>query len=115
MTEKELVENEHSLDSVAQALVPDGFARKYKQMLKLQDELKKTEDEFKKRLLEVFESIPELETNSVTIDGLKFTYVKGSTRKTINSKKLQEEMPEIYNKFLKESEVKSSIRTSVEY
>lgn len=115
MTEKELVENEHSLDSVAQALVPDGFARKYKQMLKLQDELKKMEDEFKKRLLEVFESIPELETNSVTIDGLKFTYVKGSTRKTIDSKKLQEEMPEIYNKFLKESEVKSSIRTSVEY
>ena len=106
---------EHSLDTVAQALVPEGFARKYKQMLKLQDELKKTEDDFKKKLLEVFESIPELETNSVTIDGLKFTYVKSSVRKTIDSKKLQEEMPEIYNKFLKESNVKSSIRTSVEY
>lgn len=107
--------SEHSLDTVAQALVPDGFAKKYKQMLKLQDELKKTEDEFKKKLLEVFESIPELETNSVTIDGLKFTYVKGSVRKTVDSKKLQEEMPEVYNKFLKESNVKSSIRTSVEY
>lgn len=106
---------EHSLDTVAKALVPEGFARKYKQMLKLQDELKKTEDDFKKKLLEVFESIPELETNSVTIDGLKFTYVKGSVRKTVDSKKLQEEMPEIYNKFLKESNVKSSIRTSVEY
>lgn len=106
---------EHSLDTVAKALVPEGFARKYKQMLKLQDELKKTEDDFKKKLLEVFESIPELETNSVTIDGLKFTYVKSSVRKTVDSKKLQEEMPEIYNKFLKESNVKSSIRTSVEY
>jgi hypothetical protein len=106
---------EHSLDTVAQALVPEGFARKYKQMLKLQDELKKMEDDFKKKLLEVFESIPELETNSVTIDGLKFTYVKGSVRKTVDTKKLQEEMPEIYNKFLKESNVKSSIRTSVEY
>lgn len=114
--EKEFMENtENSLDTVAQALVPKDFAKRYKQMLKLQDELKKTEEAFKVKLIEMFESIPDLETNSVTIDGLKFTYVKGSVRKTIDSKKLQEEMPEIYSKFTKESTVKSSIRTSVEY
>lgn len=106
---------ETGLTNIASSFVPKDFAKKYKQMLKLQDELKKTEENFKSKLLEMFESIPDLENNSVIIDGLKFTYVNGSVRKTVDTKKLQEEMPEIYNKFLKESRVKSSIRTSVEF
>ena len=106
---------ETGLDTIAQSLMPKDFARRYKQMLKTKDELEKIEEDFKKKLIEMFESIPDLETNSVTIDGLKFTYVKSSTRKTIDSKKLQEDMPEIYEKFQKTSQVKSTIRTSVEY
>lgn len=106
---------ENSLMAVAQNLAPKDFAKRYKKMLALKDELEKEEKAFKEKLITVFESIPELDTNSVTIDGLKFTYVKGSTRKSVDTKKLQEDCPEVYQKYLKESPVKPQIRTSVEY
>lgn len=107
--------NETGLDSVAKDLIPEGFVQKYKQMKQLQDEIGKTEDMIKQKLLEMFESIPELETNTVTVDGLSFTYVSPSVRKTVDTKKLQEEYPKIYAKMLKESNVRSSIRTKIEY
>lgn len=107
--------NENGLTSVAKDLVPKDFAKKYKQMKKLQDEINTIENDVKQKLLEMFESIPELETNTVTVDGISFTYVSSSKRKTLDTKKLQEEHPDIYKKFLKESNVKSSIRTKIEY
>lgn len=107
--------NETSLDSVARDLVPKDFAKKYKQMKKMQEEINATEDIIKQKLLEMFESIPGLETNTVTVDGLSFTYVGPSKRKVVDTKKLQEEHPDIYKKCQKESNVKSSIRTKIEY
>lgn len=108
-------QSEANLVSVAQGLMPKSFAKKFKQLKKAQDELAAIENDIKEKLKEVFESTPGLETNSVTVDGIKFTYVGPSKRKTVDTKKLQEEHPEIYNKFLKESNVKSSIRTTIEY
>lgn len=110
-----LQENETSLTSVAKDLMPKDFVKKYKQMKKLEAEIKTMEDAFKEQLIQVFESIPCIETNTVALDGLKFTYVSSSTRNTVDSKKLQEEYPEIYKKVLKTSNVKSSIRTSIDY
>lgn len=104
-----------SLDDFAAGIIPEQFAKDYKKMKKLQDELKKTEDEIKRKLIDMFESIPEREQNSVSRDGLKFTYVGPSIRNTVDTKKLQEEYPEIYKKLLKPSNVKSQIRTTVEY
>lgn len=106
---------ENSLVEIAQSMIPKTFAKKFKQLKKAQDELAAIENDIKEKLKVMFESIPELETNSVTVDGIKFTYVGPSKRKTVDSKKLQEEYPEIYKKMLKESNVKSSIRTSIEY
>ena len=81
----EIIEsNELALSSVAQDLIPKDFAKKYKAMLKAQDEIKKIEEDIKKKLIDMFESIPELETNSVVIDGLKFTYVNASKRKSVD-------------------------------
>ena len=108
-------ENENALISVARDLVPNDFVEKYKALKKAQDELNEIEENVKKKLLEMFESIPELESNTVTIDGLKFTYVGPSKRKSVDTKKLKEEHPDIYAKCLKTSQVKSSIRTSIEY
>lgn len=104
-----------ALSNVANDLVPKDFAKKFKALKKAQDELAEIESQVKNALLQMFESIPDLKANTVTIDGIKFTYVKTSTRKTIDSKKLQEEMPEIYNKFLKTTKVSSSLRISVDY
>lgn len=110
-----LTENETSLTSVAKDLMPKDFVKKYKQMKKLQAELDEMENAFKENLIQMFESIPCLETSSVAIDGLKFTYVKPSTRTTVDSKKLKEEHPEIYAKVVKTSNVKSSIKTTIQY
>lgn len=104
-----------SLDDFARGIIPEKFAKEYKKMKKLQDELTKTENEIKAKLIEMFESIPEREQNSVSMDGLRFTYVGPTQRKTVDSKKLQEEYPEIYKQCIKFSNVKSSIRTSVDY
>lgn len=110
-----LDDNETSLTSVAKDLMPKDFVKKYKQMKKLEAEIKQMEDTFKENLIQMFESIPCIETNTIALDGLKFTYVSPSTRTTVDSKKLKEEYPEIYKKVIKTSDVKSSIRTSVEY
>ena len=110
-----LLENETSLTSVAKDLMPKDFVKKYKQMKKLQAELDEMENNFKQNLIQMFESIPCLETNSVAIDGLKFTYTKPSTRTGVDSNKLKEEYPEIYAKCLKTSPVKSSIKTTIQY
>lgn len=104
-----------SLDEIAKQLMPKEFAKKYKAMKQAQEELDKVEKAFKEKLKEMFESIPELETNSVTVEGIKFTYVGPSKRKTFDSKKFQEDNPKIYAKYLKESNVSSSIRTSIEW
>ena len=112
MEENEVMEN--SLDVIAKDLAPKDFAKRYKKMLALKAELEKEEKEFKDKLTEIWSKSTDL-PNSITIDGLKFTYVKPSTRKTFDSKKFQEDHPEIYDKYIKESEIKASIRTSVEY
>lgn len=110
-----LQENETSLTSVAKDLMPKDFVKKYKQMKKLEAEIKEAEDKFKQNLIQMFESIPELETKTVALDGLKFTYTSPYTKTTVDSKKLKEEFPEIYNKVIKTSNVKSSIKTTIDY
>lgn len=107
--------NGTALDDFARGIIPEKFAKDYKKMKKLQEELTKTENEIKAKLIEMFESIPEREQNSVSMEGLRFTYVGPTQRKTVDSKKLQEEYPEIYKKCIKFSNVKSSIRTTVDY
>lgn len=112
MEENEAVET--SLDTIAQGLAPKDFAKRYKKMLALKAELEKEEKEFKDKLADMWGSLSDA-PNSVILDGLKFTYVRPSKRKSFDSKKFQEDHPEIYDKYVKESEVKASIRTSVEY
>lgn len=108
-------QNETSLASVAKDLMPNDFVKKFKALKKAQIELAEIEADVKERMKEMFESIPELDSNSVIVDGLKFTYVRPSVRNTFDSKKFQEENPEEYKKYLKQSNVKSSIRVDVEY
>lgn len=112
---EEAIEPGSGLTSVAQDIVPKTFAKKFKQLKKAQEELEAIENEIKEKLKVMFESITDLQTNSVVVDGIKFTYVKATKRKSVDTKKLQEEYPEIYKKMLKETDVKSSIRTSIDY
>lgn len=74
-------------------------------------ELKEKEDELKKRL------IAEMEANkvlSLKSDLLSITYVAPTTRESLDSKTLKEELPDIYDAYCKISPVKASVRIKVE-
>lgn len=52
-------------------------------------------------------------TKSFENDLLKLVYVAPTSRKTLDSKRLQEELPELYADYVKESPVKGSVRITV--
>ena len=70
-------------------------------------EIKAKEDELKQAILAEMESknIIKLDT-----DALAITYVAPTTRETLDSKALKEELPDIYDTYVKISDVKASVR-----
>lgn len=72
--------------------------------------LKDAEEKLKEAILAEMESknIIKLET-----DALKITYVAPTVRETLDSKALKEELPDIYDEYVKLSNVKASIRLKV--
>lgn len=106
---------QEAIDNFAKGIIPETFAKDYKRLEKLKSELEKTEKDIKDKLIKMFEEHPEMQGKTVSMDGLRFTYTKAYERKSIDSKKLQEEWPDIYKKVIKKSNVKSTIKTSVEW
>ena len=70
-------------------------------------EIKKQEDELKKAILKEMENkgIIKLDTPDLAI-----TYVGATDRESLDTKALKEELPDIYDTYVKISPVKSSIR-----
>ena len=106
---------QEALDNFVRGIIPESFAKDYKKLEKLKSELEKTEKTIKEQLIKMFEEHPEMDGKTVSMDGLKFTYTKPYERLSVDSKKLQEEWPDIYKKVIKKSNVKSTIKTSVEW
>ena len=75
----------------------------------------KKEMEYQEKLLKdgLMEAMNNLGIKKFIINGLSATIKDGSTRTTIDSKRLKEECPVIYKAYSKTSEVKSSITLSV--
>lgn len=75
----------------------------------------KKEIEYQEKLLKdgLMEAMNKLGIKKFIINGLSATIKDGSTRTTIDSKRLKEECPDIYEAYSKTSEVKSSITLSV--
>lgn len=75
----------------------------------------KKEIEYQEKLLKdgLMEAMNNLGIKKFIINGLSATIKDGSTRTTIDSKRLKEECPDIYEAYSKTSEVKSSITLSV--
>lgn len=70
------------------------------------------EKNLKEKLKEAMEINKIFET--VNLGELKISYRKASTRTTLDSKKLKEDMPDIFEEYSKTSNVKSSITLKVE-
>lgn len=88
---------------------PKEFFQKYRDYLTAEAEFKRIFDPFKEKLLELYKETPEI-PNTLSIGGVKVTYVSPSTRTSIDSKKLKEEEPEIAKKFTKTTDVNATLR-----
>ena len=73
-------------------------------------EIKSAEEKLKNAIKEEMASkgIIKLETSDLTIN-----YVEATTRESLDTKKLKEELPDIYDAYAKISEVKPSVRVKV--
>lgn len=78
------------------------------QKLKLQMDL--IEKEIKEGVKQAMETLGK---KSFAIEGLAVTYKAPTTRKSLDSKKLKEELPDIYEEYLKESNVSSSVTLTI--
>lgn len=91
-------------------IISNEFKENYQKFLELKEKIEEAQDIIKKEMIKYYESLDEEDRKTLNFGSFKMSYVKSSIRKTLDSKKLQDEEPEIYNKFLKETPVKSTIK-----
>jgi len=89
------------------AILDGAAANKIAEFERQVKEIKAKEDELKQAILAEMESknIIKLDTDDLTI-----SYVAPTTRETLDSKTLKEELPDIYDTYIKISPVKASVR-----
>ena len=91
-------------------VISDEFKENYKKFLNIKEQIDEAQKIIKKQMINYFESLPEEDRKQLNFDTFKISYVKPSIRKTFDSKKLQDEDIETYNKYLKETEVSATIK-----
>jgi hypothetical protein len=91
-------------------IISEEFKEQYKMFINLKEQIEDAQSIIKGKMIEYFESLPEEDRKQLNFDTFKISYVKASTRKTFDSKKLQDEDIDTYNKYLKESNVKATIK-----
>lgn len=89
------------------AILNPDTAAKIAEFERMAKEVKAKEDELKKAILLEMETkrVIKLDTGALLI-----SYVAATDRETLDSKALKEELPDIYDTYVKISPVKSSIR-----
>lgn len=102
----ELVEIENN-----EIIINQGFIDDYKNFKKLQLEMELKEKEVKLLLKNAMEITGK---KRILKDGFSVTYKAPTIRKSIDTKRFKEELPSIYDEYLKESEVASSVTIKVE-
>ena len=91
-----------------EAAILDGTTAKHiAEFERMAKEIKAKEDALKKAILEEMESKGLIKIDT---DELAITYVAPAERETLDTKTLRDELPDIYDAYVKISPVKSSIR-----
>ncbi len=99
-----------SFDLNGKPVIAEEFKENYKKFLHLKEQIDDAQKIIKSEMIKYFESLPEDERTQLNFDTFKISYVKPSVRKTFDSKKLQDEDIETYNKYLRETEVSATIK-----
>ena len=102
---KEIVEVKNN-----EIIIQNEIVEKIKEFYKQKKEMEYQEKLLKDGLMKAMQQIGK---ENFIIDGLSATIRKGTTRTSIDSTKLKEECPEIYEAYSKTSEVKPSITLTI--
>lgn len=89
------------------AILDGDTAKKIAEFEKRVKELKAKEEKLKKLILEEMETKGIIKLNT---DVLSITYVAPTDRESLDSKKLREDLPNVYDAYINIKPVKSSIR-----
>ena len=103
------------LDNIENGIIPEDFAKDYKKFQKMKIQIEEMEKQIKDKMLKIFEEHPDTIGKYIRSNGVKFTYKIGYDRTSVDSKKLQEEYPDVYKKCKKVSKVKPTILLNIEY
>lgn len=92
-------------------IISNEFVKEYKEFQKIKLAMDLKEKEFKEELKNAMELVGK---ENLLLDGFSATIRKGSIQKRIDSKRLKEEMPDIFEEYSKEVETSSSLILKVE-
>lgn len=87
-------------------IVDESYIKDYKKFLELKEKIELADKEIKQSAKDYMEA--KGKTN-ITAGGLYFEYRKATTRTSLDSKKLKEDLPDIYEEYSKTSPVASSV------
>lgn len=91
--------------------ISSEFVEKYKDFKKQQAIMEFAEKELKEQMKEAMQ---QLDKSTYIENGLAITYRKATTRTAIDSKRLKEELPDIFEEFSKTSSVSDSVVIKVD-
>ena len=91
-------------------VISSEFKENYKRFISLKSQIEEAQAIIKEELIKYYESLPEEDRKQLNFDTFKVSYVKPSIRKIFDSKKLQDEDIDTYNKYLKETNVSATIK-----
>ena len=83
------------------------------QMINCQLKIKEYESKLKEYKISIVDFMREKNLEKLDAKQAIVTYVKPSARKTIDSKKLKKDLPDIYNKYVKETTTSESVRINI--
>lgn len=92
-------------------VISEDFINKYKNFKKIQLEMELMEKDFKVKLKNAMESLGK---EKIILNGFSAKIKAGYTTQKFDSTRFKKECPEIYEEYLKESNVSSSITLDVE-
>ena len=98
-------------DIMIDSEISKEYIRIKKEMLKLEKELQPIEDRLKEELRETMKKV---EVSNFISNGLEVKLTKDSIRNNFDSKALKEDNLELYNKYIKTTNVKGSLSIELE-
>lgn len=91
-------------------IVDETYVEKYKLLLELKEWFELADKDVRQRALDYMEATGK---KNIVAGGLWFTYREGTIRTSLDTKKLKEDHPDIYEEYSKTSKVASSIVVKV--